>query len=122
MDTYKLKNRHLQALKKTNTHKTFKIVRVASLSANNLIILTFETYQCFIWESLSYMYQQNHLLLKAELSLLMMGGEADDKKHFNYSDLIEQDGQKKKKKKDKGKVNKSQEDEFKVLSYIVWKD
>lgn len=59
------------------------------------------------------------MLSQAELSLLMMNEEAEDRKHFNYNDLIQPDGEKKKKKK-KGKnsIVHMPEQDFQVRGVI----
>lgn len=44
----------------------------------------------------------------------MIDGEKEDKKHFNYKDLIQEEGKKKKKKKDKGQKIQKEEEDFKV--------
>lgn len=56
------------------------------------------------------------MLSQAELSLLVMDEEAEDKKHFNYNDLIQPDG--KKKKKGKNSIVHMPEQDFKVRSII----
>jgi len=48
----------------------------------------------------------------------MMDGEKEDKKHFNYNDLIQQDGKKKKKKKNKEQLTQQKEEDFNVS--VCW--